>query len=179
MRRTDKKNAGPTRRGVAAALERALGFLERMRLLGRRGRAAREKKEPSRAQKRQAAKRIILKTEISRLEKEIDRVHAHIVQGAGNLRRNPANAPALPDLVRRARDLREQLCTKRVELSRLERDIARELRLQQTAQPETAAGRRQKREPASLKLPWRQHPEIRSKSLPERKEKSTKATSIG
>ena len=109
MPRTDKNNAAPTRGVFAAALERTLGFLERMRLIGRRGRTACEKKKPGRAQKRRAARRIILKTEISRLEKEIDRVHAHIVQGAGNLRRNAADAPALPDLVKLARDLREQL----------------------------------------------------------------------
>lgn len=139
MPRTDEKNAAPARGGFAEAIERALGFLKRMRFLGRRDRAAREPNKPGREQKRRAARRIILKTEISRIEKEIDRVHAHIVQGAGNLRRNAADAPALPDLVKLARDLREQLCTKRVELSRLERDTARELRLQQTAQPETGA----------------------------------------
>ena len=165
MPRTDKNNAAPTRGVFAAALERTLGFLERMRLIGRRGRTACEKKKPGRAQKRRAARRIILKTEISRLEKEIDRVHAHIVQGAGNLRRNAADAPALPDLVKLARDLREQLCKKRVELSRLER--------------ETAAGRHRKREPAGQKLPWRQHSESGSESAQSRKKKSTGATSIG
>jgi hypothetical protein len=140
MKRNKHKKTGPTRRGMAAAaraIGRAFGLFKKIRFRRRRGCAARDTQKSGRARRRLSAKQRALEAEILRLETELDEVYARVVEGAGHVKRNESDpaTPELADIIDLSRDLREQLRAKRAELTRLERDAAREVRLQRAVPP--------------------------------------------
>jgi hypothetical protein len=128
MTKADDKKTGAVRGKVVAAFRavgRALGLVER------RGCEARETRKPGLAHRRLSARQIVLETEIHRLETELDRVYARVVEGVGQAKRNQLDpaTPELAEVIDLSRELRERLRAKRAELTRLERDAARELKL--------------------------------------------------
>jgi HEAT repeat protein len=135
--------------GMARVLGRTFGFFGRIGLprprLGAKGARKRDA-----LVLRERSGHAQLQAEIERTERELDSVYALVVKGAGSVSRNGAEggSPELGVLLEKSRDLKQRLQEKRAELSRIQRDAAREKRLGRNVSLESSL-REERRRPAA------------------------------